>query len=157
MEHDPEYYFSLNGKVYEKTRFSVLKERYWSGQLAGQLAFSGNGNDWEQARSEGSLLLMPLVRPAAPATPSHQVPAAPVVGPPPAPAAPGQRHEYKVLSQKDKWFSGKFDPERLEEALNTHAQQGWKVLAITSASREGFLTGSGKDELIVIFEREKVR
>lgn len=26
--------------------------------------------------------------------------------------------QYKVLSQKDKWFSGKFDPDKLEKALN---------------------------------------
>ena len=32
--------------------------------------------------------------------------------------------EYKVLSQKDKWFSGKFDPTKLEEGLNAYAQQG---------------------------------
>jgi hypothetical protein len=32
--------------------------------------------------------------------------------------------EYKVLTQKDKWFSGRFDPEKLEEALNACAEQG---------------------------------
>ena len=29
--------------------------------------------------------------------------------------------EYKVLTQKDKWFSGKFNPETLEQALNAYA------------------------------------
>lgn len=28
--------------------------------------------------------------------------------------------EYKVLSQKDKWFTGKFDPEALEQAINAY-------------------------------------
>lgn len=28
--------------------------------------------------------------------------------------------EYKVLTQKDKWFSGKFDPANLEQAINAY-------------------------------------
>ena len=61
--------------------------------------------------------------------------------------------EYKVLSQRDDWFSGRFDPPSLEKALNAHAKLGWSVLTITTASREGFMTGPGKDEIIVVFER----
>lgn len=56
--------------------------------------------------------------------------------------------EYKVLTQKDKWFSGKFDPEALEGALNAYAQQGWQVIAITSSS-----VSPGRDEIVVVFER----
>ena len=40
-------------------------------------------------------------------------------------AAPKQ---YKVLTQKDKWYSGKFDPEKLEEAINAYAKQDWRVI-----------------------------
>lgn len=61
--------------------------------------------------------------------------------------------EYKVLSQKDKWFSGKFSPEKLEQALNSYAQQGWKVVASTTADIPGF--GGSRQELITILEREK--
>ena len=61
---------------------------------------------------------------------------------------------YKVLSQKDKWFSGKFDPVLLEKALNDLAREGWRVVSMASASREGLLTGGGKDELIVLLEKE---
>lgn len=60
--------------------------------------------------------------------------------------------EYKVLTQKDKWFSGKFDPARLEEALNAYADQGWTVIAVTTASITGFV-GANRDELIVVLER----
>lgn len=60
--------------------------------------------------------------------------------------------QYKVLSQKDKWFSGKFDPELLEEALNAYAEQGWRVIAVTSASVPAF-TGN-RDEIVVVFERD---
>lgn len=62
--------------------------------------------------------------------------------------------EYKVLTQKDKWFSGKFDPELLEKAINAYAQQGWKVISATTASFPGFLNGN-RDEMVVILERDK--
>lgn len=63
-------------------------------------------------------------------------------------------HEYKVLTQKDKWYSGKFDPERLEGALNAYAQQGWSVVFGTSASFPGFFS-SNREELIVVLSRKK--
>ncbi len=58
--------------------------------------------------------------------------------------------EYKVLTQKDKWFSGKFDPETLESALNSYAQQGWRLVS----SCTGQFGPAGRDEVIVIFERD---
>jgi hypothetical protein len=63
-------------------------------------------------------------------------------------------YEYKVLTQKDKWYSGKFDPERLEGALNAYAQQGWNVVFGTSASFPGFFS-SNREELIVVLSRKK--
>jgi hypothetical protein len=62
--------------------------------------------------------------------------------------------EYKVLTQKDKWFSGKFDPQRLEAAINAYAQQGWQVVVATTASFPGFLAND-RDELILVMERRK--
>lgn len=32
--------------------------------------------------------------------------------------------EYKVLTQKDRFFGGKFDPEKLESAINSYASAG---------------------------------
>lgn len=63
-------------------------------------------------------------------------------------------YEYKVLTQKDKWYSGKFDPERLEGALNAYAEQGWKVVFGTTASFPGFFS-SNRDELIVVLSRRR--
>lgn len=43
--------------------------------------------------------------------------------------------EYKVLTQKDKWFSGKFDPQALENALNSYAEQWIKPLKNSIVTR----------------------
>jgi len=55
--------------------------------------------------------------------------------------------EYKVLTQKDKWFSVKYDPEKLEQAMNAYAAQGWQVISVVTAEMTG--------QMFVIFEREK--
>ena len=62
-----------------------------------------------------------------------------------------QRYEYKVLTQKDKWFSGKFDPANLEIAINAYAQQGWRVIGCATADIPGF--GATRQEFITILER----
>ncbi|MFG0334531.1 MAG: DUF4177 domain-containing protein [Maioricimonas sp. JB049] len=59
--------------------------------------------------------------------------------------------EYKILTQKDKWFSGKFDPAVLEQALNSYAEEGWRVSTTATATIPGF--GGSRDEIIVILER----
>jgi len=60
--------------------------------------------------------------------------------------------QYKVLTQKDKWFSGKFDPEKLEGAINSYASQGWRVCGVATASFPGF--GGKRDEMVIVMERE---
>ncbi len=62
-----------------------------------------------------------------------------------------ETREYKVLTQKDKWFSGKFDPERVEGALNAYAKQGWTMKGVATASVPGF--GGPRDEIIIVMER----
>lgn len=58
--------------------------------------------------------------------------------------------EYKVLTQRDSRFLGKFDPQVLESALNSYAAEGWRVV-------QSFLTASlwksSKAEIVVILER----
>lgn len=61
-------------------------------------------------------------------------------------------YQYKVLSQKDKWFSGKFDPLILEQAINAYAQQGWRVISCATADIPGF--GTTRQEFITVLERE---
>jgi hypothetical protein len=40
---------------------------------------------------------------------------------------------YKVMAQKDRFFAGKFDPEKLESAMNAYASEGWEVIAVATA------------------------
>ena len=68
------------------------------------------------------------------------------------PAAASKRYEYKVLSQKDKWFSGKFDPMLLEQAINAYAEQGWRVIGCATADIPGF--GATRQEFVTLLERE---
>lgn len=63
-----------------------------------------------------------------------------------------KRYEYKILTQKDKLFSGKFDPTNLECALNSYAKQGWRVISCTTADISGI--GKKRQEFIAVFERE---
>jgi len=56
-----------------------------------------------------------------------------------------------VLSQKDRWFSGKFDPEKLEEALRSYGRQGWRVRGMATATIPGF--GGNREELVILLER----
>jgi hypothetical protein len=60
--------------------------------------------------------------------------------------------EYKVLTQKDKWFSGKFDPIKLEEALNSYAQQGWRLATCATADIPGI--GGSRQEFVAVLERD---
>jgi hypothetical protein len=61
--------------------------------------------------------------------------------------------QYKVMTQKDRFFSGKFDPEKLEAAINSYASEGWEFKAVATANIPSF-TGA-REEIITIFEREK--
>lgn len=59
--------------------------------------------------------------------------------------------EYKVLTERDSRFAGRFDPEALETALNSYATEGWRVV-------ESFLAVSWKSvnaQILVILERSK--
>jgi hypothetical protein len=69
--------------------------------------------------------------------------------PPPAGAAVKQ---YKLLTQKDKWFEGKFEVGRLEEALNHYARQGWVVRSMATPQILGY-TGELREEIVVLLER----
>lgn len=66
-----------------------------------------------------------------------------------------RRKDYKVMTKMDGFFSGVFNPIKLEAAINHYAETGWCVVAMTTASLPGGLVGHG-DELIVLFEPEHI-
>ena len=61
--------------------------------------------------------------------------------------------QYKILTQKDRFFAGKFDPEKLESAINSYASEGYVVKAATTASIPSF--SGTREEMIIILEREQ--
>lgn len=61
--------------------------------------------------------------------------------------------QYFVLTMKDKWFSGKFDPQKLQEALNAYAQQGWRLVSCATADVNAAFGGS-RQEFIAVMERD---
>ncbi len=61
--------------------------------------------------------------------------------------------EYKVLTQKDRFMGNKFNPEKLEQAINAYAEEGWIVVSAVTADFPGL--GGRRNELIVVLERKK--
>ena len=58
--------------------------------------------------------------------------------------------KYKVLSLlKD--FSGRFEPEKIEQTLNTLAGEGWKVVSCVSGN---FLFGTTQTEFAIFLEKD---
>ncbi|MBA3350439.1 MAG: DUF4177 domain-containing protein [Actinobacteria bacterium] len=60
--------------------------------------------------------------------------------------------EYKLLTERDSRFAGRFEPEDLETALNSYAAEGWRVVESSLAAS---LWKSAKAKIIVILERSK--
>ena len=61
--------------------------------------------------------------------------------------------QYKVLTQKDRFFAGKFDPQKLEQGINAYAEEGWRVVSMPTATIPGF--GNNREELVALMERER--
>lgn len=113
--------------------YEESEERYW------------DGSDWtEETRPLGSTDgPQPVEGSSGPQPVSG--------GPKPVTAGGGERHVYKVLTQKDRFFGGKFDPEKLEAALNAYSAEGWKVAGIATADIASW--GSSRQELVVVMSR----
>lgn len=62
------------------------------------------------------------------------------------------KYQYKVITQKDRFFSSKFNPAQLERALNEYAQEGWTFKAAVTADF-GQL-GMSRNELVMFLEKE---
>jgi len=62
-------------------------------------------------------------------------------------------YEYKVVEVREKMIGGKLSGPKVESLLNEHAQQGWRLKAITAAEVKGRVGPGGVDGLLVTFER----
>lgn len=72
----------------------------------------------------------------------------------PEPAVPtaAAAREYKLLTSRDKYFDGKFEMARMEEALNHFARLGWVAKGIATPHLKGF-TGALEEVIVVLLER----
>jgi len=58
-------------------------------------------------------------------------------------------YEYKVVTERDKRFTGGFDADTLEATLNSYASEGSRVVDVVAAN----LMKSAKAELVMVLER----
>ena len=70
----------------------------------------------------------------------------------PAGSSAGAAREYKMITPKDKYFDGKFDLARLEDALNHYGRHGWVVKAVSTPHVKNF-SGVLEETLVVLLER----
>lgn len=64
---------------------------------------------------------------------------------------PGTIKHYKILTPRDRYFEGKFDLAKLEEALNHFARDGWVVRGMATPHIASFQ--GEKEELVILLER----
>jgi hypothetical protein len=61
--------------------------------------------------------------------------------------------EYKVLTLKDRWFSGKFSPDVVEKALNELAREGWRVAVTLADDIPG--QNRSRNAALIVMERRR--
>ena len=61
--------------------------------------------------------------------------------------------QYKVVSQNDSAFSGKFSPDRLEDVLNKYAKEGWRLVS-TIRSQFPSMLGGIREAVVLILEKD---
>ena len=64
-----------------------------------------------------------------------------------------QRYEYLVVEIREGLVGGKMSGGKVEKVLNTHAQEGWQLKALTSVTVKGRIGPGGTDGLLATFER----
>jgi hypothetical protein len=63
------------------------------------------------------------------------------------------RYQYTVVELREGMIGGKMSGDKLEQVLNEHAAQGWRLRAITSVEVKGRVGPGGVEGLLVTFER----
>lgn len=144
------------GELYRRDgwRFAAVGQGYEGGLAALVASFGG---EVDEAAAPSAAPLNPDVV-AAPA-PAPLPASAPSTIPAPAPAAEpawvlgpglaGPPVSYKVLSHKDTFFGGRFDPDKVGEAIAAYAAMGWQLVG-TATDR----LGRSRDSVLVVMVRE---
>lgn len=65
----------------------------------------------------------------------------------------GKMYEYMILTQKDRVFGGKFNPEMIQVALNNLATEGWRVVECATTTFPGLM--GAREEMVFVLERQK--
>jgi hypothetical protein len=157
------WYFQSLGNVIGPISSTELRQRVSQGQIDANTMVAKDAPDrWVRADRVTGLIGPPAPHTGgspstSPADSVDDLTPAPMlsgihVAPTPVRKADAKIYEYKVLTPKDKAFTGKFDVERLEETLNAYAQDGWRVVAAVAGSIHG-VTSATREELVVILER----
>lgn len=63
-------------------------------------------------------------------------------------------YTYRVVEMREKMVGGKMSGSNLEDLLNEHARQGWRLKAIISTEVKGRVGPGGVEGLLVTFERD---
>ena len=64
-----------------------------------------------------------------------------------------QRYEYRVVELREGLLGGKMSGDKLEDVLNQHAREGWRLKAITSVQVKGRIGPGGVEGVLVTLER----
>jgi xanthine/CO dehydrogenase XdhC/CoxF family maturation factor len=61
--------------------------------------------------------------------------------------------EYKVVQLREGLVGGKISGDKLENAINEQARQGWQLKAITALDVKGRVGPGGVEGVLITFER----
>ena len=64
-----------------------------------------------------------------------------------------QRYEYRVISLREGLIGGAIKPGKVQDALNQHAKDGWRLKSLTTADVKGRLGPGSAEGLLATFER----
>jgi hypothetical protein len=60
---------------------------------------------------------------------------------------------YRVVEVREKMIGGRMSGQKLQDLLNEHAGQGWRLKAITSTDVKGRIGPGSVEGMLLTFER----
>lgn len=62
-------------------------------------------------------------------------------------------YSYRVVEVREKMIGGRMSGQKLQDLLNEHARQGWRLKAITSTDVKGRIGPGSVEGMLLTFER----